>query len=292
MENSRAAKSDDASPSNDTVNQSQIKEQGSVTGRRKVIDRREERDGQKVEQDRRKQPDRRASTSKDAKALEEQPEPRKGRDEVGEDEAHKLASMRRLLATCERVNTASYHNLALEGYPSNYELVQAQRLRDGFIVVGSLLLGVFIVGAGGLINAWISAIGAGLSALSFILAFTPLQSIITNKPSIAELRARQNRLVMNALSHVRYLEGVEGLAWRCAPLGEYNAHLYSNQFSKLIELSKKGALPNIMRSKKHFRLYLMFMLEAQKAYQRLQKDYLNNHFANMEGKPPRSTTSA
>jgi len=46
--------------------------------------------------------------------------------------------------------------------------------------------------------------------------------------------------------------------------------------------SQKRQLLQVVKNKKHVRLYLLLMIEAQKAYKRLEKDYLENHFSNLE----------
>ena len=39
---------------------------------------------------------------------------------------------------------------------------------------------------------------------------------------------------------------------------------------------------NVVKNKKHIRLYLLLMTESQKAYKRLEKDYLEHHFKHLE----------
>ena len=85
---------------------------------------------------------------------------------------------------------------------------------------------------------------------------------------------------MNAAKgHVKFLEGEGGLAWRCEALGKYNRHLYNSQFSALLQYSKAGRLSQILSTPRHFRLYLIYMVEAQKGYRKLQTIYLSEGFS-------------
>ena len=94
--------------------------------------------------------------------------------------------------------------------------------------------------------------------------------------------AKRKEIEYRALSHIHLLEGKDGLAWRCKKLQKYNSNLSKKLFSGLYHYSKQRQLPNILREKKHIRLYLLLMIESQKAYKRLEKDYLESHFKNLE----------
>lgn len=198
---------------------------------------------------------------------------------LDEDTLHDFATQKRLLASCERVNLVNLQVLSMEGYPDNWSIDSARKTRDLLIMGGSLSLGVFIIGLGGLLPAAISGISLGLSAMMMFLAFSPIQSIFTNKPSLTELSSRRSRITQAARGHVTFLEGNGGLAWRCEALGKYNRHLYNEQFSALLQYSKTGRLIFALQSPRHFRLYLMFMIEAQKAYKKLQTIYLSEGFS-------------
>lgn len=198
---------------------------------------------------------------------------------VDDDTLHDFATQKRLLASCERVNLVNLQVLSMENYPDNWSIDSARKTRDLLIMGGSISLGVFIIGLGGLLPAVISGIALGICAMMMFLAFSPVQSMFTNKPSLNELTSRRSRITRAARGHVSFLEGEGGLAWRCEALGKYNRHLYNQQFGALLRYSKAGKLTFALQSPRHFRLYLMFMIEAQKAYKKLQTIYLSEGFS-------------
>ena len=85
-----------------------------------------------------------------------------------------------------------------------------------------------------------------------------------------------------ALNHIHFLEGKDGLVWRCAKLQKYNNNLNRKLFDGLIRFSKDRSLMEFIKERRHIRLYLLFMVEAQKAYKRCQNDYLSNHFKHLD----------
>jgi len=194
---------------------------------------------------------------------------------VDEATQHDIAMQQRLLASCERVNLLSMPSLTLDDYPNNWEFDQAKKMRDIFLMGGSVSLGAFIVALTGIVHPVIAGISFGVFVLCCVLAFTSLQSIVTGRATLYELAAKRNLLVSQARSHVQFLEGVSGLAWRCSALGRYNRHLYNNQFNVLIQYSKANQLHRVLSSPRHFRLYAQFVVEAQRAYKKLQTIYLS-----------------
>ncbi|KZZ63518.1 hypothetical protein A3765_07940 [Oleiphilus sp. HI0130] len=198
---------------------------------------------------------------------------------IDEETLHDFATQKRLLASCERVNLVNLQVLSMEGYPDNWSIDSARKTRDLLIMGGSIALGIFIIGLGGLLPAAVSGIALGLSALMMFLAFSTVQSAFTNRPSLTELMSRRQKITRGARGHVAFLEGNGGLAWRCEALGKYNRHLYNQQFTVLLRYSKAGKLAFALQTPRHFRLYLMFMIEAQKAYKKLQAIYLSEGFS-------------
>ena len=198
---------------------------------------------------------------------------------LDEDTLHDFATQKRLLASCERVNLLNLQVLGMDGYPDNWSIDSARKVRDLMVMGVSIALGIFIVGLGGLLPSAVSGIAAGISALLFFLAFSPIQSAFTNKPCLTELLSRRGRIVNAAKGHIQFLEGTGGLAWRCEALGRYNRHLYNSQFSALLQYSKAGRLVQALNAPRHFRLYLIYMIEAQKAYRKLQTIYLSEGFS-------------
>lgn len=245
----------------------------SSTGKRKTIDRREVGDKKKPNIDRR-QDDRRQKKIAPKSEVEKKQE----KDEL------KLQQHRKkiLLAGCEPVMGFNYNFLAMDDYPDNALVSAAKRDRDYWLSVCAIFGSVFFFGLLGFVSPGIAGIACGLGFLSAIFAFSPFRKHFFSRPHLHELMAKRKEIEFRALNHISLLEGKDGLAWRCKKLQKYNSNLSKNIFSGIFHYSKQRQLLNIVRQKKHIRLYLLLMIESQKAYKRLEKDYLEHHFNHLE----------
>ena len=267
VKHDEAASDDRASERRSALHQSSPKTNG------KIIERREKDPGSSNEtRERRSQENRR---KQQAKTTDEQLSVRKDM---------KLQQHRRkiLLAGCEPVMGFNYDCLAMDAYPSNALVAGARRDRDYWLVLCGLFGTTFILGVFGLVSAWFAGIGCGLFLLSLVFAFTSLRKLFFERPPLHELLNARKKIEFSALNHLHFLEGESGLAWRCEKLAKYNSNLKRNIFHGLFRYSKERHLLRIIKNKKHIRLYLLLMIESQKAYKRLQKDYLALHFKHMD----------
>lgn len=196
----------------------------------------------------------------------------------------KLQQHRRkiLLAGCEPVMGFNYDCLAMDDYPSNALVSGARRDRDYWLMLCGLFATAFLLGLFGLVAAWVAGAGCGLFLLSLVFAFTSFRKHFFERPPLNELLRVRKAIEFSALNHLHFLEGKDGLAWRCEKLVKYNSNLNKSIFHGLFRYSKDRTLLNVIKNKKHIRLYLLLMIEAQKAYKRLQKDYLERHFKHMD----------
>lgn len=196
----------------------------------------------------------------------------------------KLQQHRRkiLLAGCEPVMGFNYDCLAMDDYPSNALVSGARRDRDYWLVLCSLFATAFLLGMMGIVAAWVAGAGCGLFLLSLVFAFTSFRKNFFDRPPLHELLKIRKTIEFAALNHLHFLEGKDGLAWRCAKLVKYNSNLNRTIFQGLYRYSKERTLLRVIKNKKHIRLYLLLMTESQKAYKRLQKDYLERHFSHMD----------
>lgn len=181
---------------------------------------------------------------------------------------------RMLLRNCERVLMMEFDVLSMPEWPDNFALMQARRRRDYWLTAVSVCAGVFLLGMTSLVPAWLAGTGFGAFVLLCVLALPPIRHVFSERLSHAELLIERYRLMRRAREHVRHLEGVEGLAWQCAQLSEFNPVLRHARFSGLLRLSEVGALASSLKTRGHMRLYLIFLLEAEKGYNRLQEAYL------------------
>jgi len=245
--------------------------------RRKIIDRRE---GGKAEEstagDRRDTEDRRDSKTKlpmntsQAKPLTQLQK---------KIQQHRK---KKLLAGCEACMGMNFDTLAMDDYPSNESVAQAKRDRDYWVVVCTVCTSIFLFGLIGLVPAIIAGIACGAALLGFMLAFSPLRQRFFDSPSLSSLMIKRKAIEFRALTHIQFMEGDSGLAWRCERMRKYNNNLGRKLFRGLVQSSRAGNMLDIIRTKKQIRLYLLFMIESQKTYKRLKQDYLGNHFKNIE----------
>lgn len=251
-----------------------------TTGRRKTVDRRDKDESpSELEAERRKAEDRRQSRQKT-----ESEQKAKDKDFRTEQNALRLAQLKRkrLLAECEGIMSVSYDMLAMDDYPDNALVITARQDRDYWLLLCTCFGGLFFLGLTGLVNAWIAGSGLGLCFLSWVFAFSPLRIHFFQRPPLSALMQKRKEIEFRALNHIRFLEANGGLAWRCHRMAEFNNNLERGVFQGLVRFSYEGTLLNMLKSRKHIRLYLLFALEAQKAYQRMQQVYLKLHFKNLE----------
>lgn len=222
-----------------------------------------------------------------AGAAEEQvPEPAEQAEALSEAEAEELErryaesyqrKLRRLLRQCERVNLMDFNILSLGGWPDSYTLNAARRRRDSWLLSATIAALVFLSGMTGFVPAWIAGGGFGAFVVILLLGLPFIRRLYSSRPSYLELILRRQQLLSDARRHVAHLEGEVGLIWQCNALSEFNPTLASPRFSTLRHLSEQRRLASSLTRREHFRLYLIFMLEAEKAYERMQHVYFEQH---------------
>ncbi|MFD2230608.1 hypothetical protein [Alkalimarinus sediminis] len=189
---------------------------------------------------------------------------------------------KKLLAECQTLLNVNYDWLYLDDYPDNRSVALAKRNRDYWLFICCVFFIVFCAGVLGVVPAWVGGSSFGLLFVVLCFALKPFRRFFSAEPTLNELLSERKKLEFRALNHIKLLEGQEGLAWKCRKLAKYNANLKRTLFQGAMDLSAKKRLFSVIREKKHIRLYLQLMLEAEKAYKRLQQDYLKHHFNNLE----------
>ncbi|WP_204355749.1 hypothetical protein [Marinobacter bohaiensis] len=205
-----------------------------------------------------------------------------GADESGPGESReqvmvRRGNRRRLLRQCERVLLLDFATLSMPDWPDNFSMAAARRRRDLWLFSATLAGAVFLCGIPGIVPAWVAGTGFGAFVLIALAGVPFIRRIFSSKPSYMELLLRRQHRLREARSHINHLEGEEGLAWQCAMMADFNPALRSTRFSGLVNLSEKRILAKSLRRREHFRLYLIYMLEAEKAYDRLQAGYFEDH---------------
>lgn len=185
--------------------------------------------------------------------------------------------LRRLLRQCERVNLLDFNVLSLAGWPDNYTLNAARRRRDSWLLSAIIAALVFLSGMSGFVPAWIAGGGFGAFVVILLMGVPTVRRLYSPKPSYLDLIFYRQQLLRDARKHIAHLEGEVGLIWQCKELAEFNPTLASPRFSTLKHLSEQRRLAGSLSRREHIRLYLIFMLEAEKAYERMQAVYFEGH---------------
>ncbi|MEQ6885222.1 hypothetical protein [Salicola sp. Rm-C-2C1-2] len=195
---------------------------------------------------------------------------------------HRQQRRRKLLHVCERLLLLDFDTLAMPGWPDHHQVNQARRRRDTWVLTLSVLATVVLAGMASLVPALVGGVAFGALALAGLWGLPAVRHIFTQKPSHMELLLRRRRLLHRARRHVEHLEGPIGLAAACRSLAEYNPALRRSRYTGLYRLSERGQLVDSIRNRAQAQLYLIFALEAEKAYNRLRDEYLRTHEQMLE----------
>lgn len=185
--------------------------------------------------------------------------------------------LRRLLKQCERLTLLDFNLLAMPAWPDNYALTMARRRRDTWLLCALMAAVVFLSGMTGWVPAWLAGGGFGAFVVILVLGIPQVRRIFSPAPSYLELLMQRQQLIRDARKHIEHLEGEIGLIWQCNELSEFNPTLAAPRFSTLRHLSEQRRLAQSLTRREHIRLYLIFMLEAEKAYERMQNSYFEGH---------------
>ncbi len=185
--------------------------------------------------------------------------------------------LRLLLRQCDRVMLMDFEILAMSDWPDNYSMAVARRSRDLWLFCSLLAAIVFFSGMTGFVPAWIAGGGFGVSVILLLLGLPVVRGLVTRKPSYLDLITRRRRMLRDARKHAQHLEGNDGLVWQCAGMAEFNTTLGATRFSELRALSERRVLAKHLTRREHVRLYLIYMLEAEKAYSRAENAFFEGH---------------
>lgn len=185
--------------------------------------------------------------------------------------------LRLMLRQCDRVLLLDFDLLALPDWPDNYTLSAARRNRDLWLFSALVAAMIFLSGMTGFVPAWVAGGGFGAFVIILLMGVPAVRRIYTSRPSYMDLLIRRRRMLRDARKHVQHLEGKEGLVWQCARMAEFNPTLRATRFSELLALSERGALARNLTRREHVRLYLVYLLEAEKAYSRAQQAFFEGH---------------
>lgn len=185
--------------------------------------------------------------------------------------------LRLMLRQCDRVLLLDFDLLALPDWPDNYTLSAARRNRDLWLLSALTAAIIFLSGMTGFVPAWIAGGGFGAFVIILLMGVPAVRRFYTSRPSYMDLLIRRRRMLRDARKHIEHLEGKEGLVWQCARMAEFNPALKATRFSELLALSERRSLARNLTRREHVRLYLVYLLEAEKAYSRAQQAFFEGH---------------
>lgn len=185
--------------------------------------------------------------------------------------------LRLMLRQCDRILLMDFDLLAMNDWPDNYSLAAARRNRDLWVFTVMVAALVFLSGLTGFVPAWIAGGGFGAFVIVLLLGVPVVRRLYTSKPSYLDLILRRQRMMRDARAHAAHLEDRDGLIWQCARMVEFNPALKNTRFSDLLRLSEQRVLPRHLARREHVRLYLIYLLEAEKAYERAQAAFFEGN---------------
>jgi hypothetical protein len=196
--------------------------------------------------------------------------------------ANHQRQLRLMMRQCDRVLLADYNLLAMEKWPDNARVSAALKRQNLWLLAVAVAAAFFVGGVLGLLPAWLGGTGFGVFVTTFLLALPPVRRVFSSRLSNRELVQQRGQMLRDARRHVAHLEGADGLVWQCERMVMFNPALASHSFSQLREASKKHTLVQQLTERKYVRLYLFYLVEADKAYQKLQHAFLDNRQQGLE----------
>ncbi|WP_375176988.1 hypothetical protein [Marinobacter mobilis] len=196
--------------------------------------------------------------------------------------AKRQQKLRLLLRQCDRVLLLDFNLLAMSSWPDNYSVAVARRRRDLWLFSVTLTGLIFLTGMTGLIPAWVAGGGFGAFVIILLAGVPVIRRLYSGHETYLELIMRRQRLMREARKHIAHLEGEAGLVWQCAQMAEFNSALRSSRFQKLISLSEQRVLARYCVRRQHVRLFLIYMLESEKAYSRLEQAFFDGNQAAID----------
>lgn len=185
--------------------------------------------------------------------------------------------LRLMLRQCDRVLLLDFNLLSMADWPDNFQMATARRNRDLWVVCALAAASVFLSGLTGYVPAWLAGGGFGAFIIILLLGVPFIRRLYTARPSYLDLVIKRQRMMRDARKHAEHLEGKDGLVWQCARMADYNASLRHPRFRQLVRLSEHHMLPSWLTRRDRVRLYLIYLLEAEKAYNRVQQAFFEGN---------------
>jgi len=189
----------------------------------------------------------------------------------------KQRKLRLLLRQCDRVLLLDFNLLSMADWPDNFQMAAARRNRDLWIFSALAAASIFLTGLTGYVPPWLAGGGFGAFVIILLLGVPFIRRIYTTKPSYLDLLIKRQRLMRDARKHAEHLEGKVGLVWQCVGMADYNPALRHSRFRQLLQLSEHRMLSAWLTRRDRVRLYLIYLLEAEKAYNKVQQAFFEGN---------------
>ncbi|MGM0953397.1 MAG: hypothetical protein ACQEW7_10515 [Pseudomonadota bacterium] len=189
----------------------------------------------------------------------------------------KQRKLRLMLRQCDRVLLLDFNLLAMSDWPDNFQMAAARRNRDLWVFSALAAASVFLSGLTGYVPAWLAGGGFGAFVIILLLGVPFVRRLYSATPSYVDLLMKRQRMMRDARKHAEHLEGKDGLVWQCARMADYNPTLRHTRFRQLVQLSEHRMLPAWLTRRDRVRLFLIYLLEAEKAYDRVQHDFFEGN---------------
>jgi len=186
----------------------------------------------------------------------------------------KRRKLARIIRECEALEVVNYDTLAMKYYPEGAAIAAAKRRRDIWLLCCLFCGSMVLVGWQGILSPWFTGLMFGLLVVLLAFCLEPFRHLFYKVPTLSQLKAMRKAMEFKALSHIRMLEGKNGLAFYCQNMIGYNTVLTNKRFQRLVALSKHGSLIKAVQSVAGIRLYLLYVLEAQKAFALVKQQYM------------------
>ncbi|WP_139116656.1 hypothetical protein [Terasakiispira papahanaumokuakeensis] len=182
-------------------------------------------------------------------------------------EQERLEAERRALYT--ELEGIDFDLLALNEYPTDYEVESARRSRViWFIGLGGAVF-LFLASLLSLVGPWLGGIAGGIAFVLWLTHGSGMLSLFPSLTLYTELIAKRKKLKRELIEYIRNIEGRQGFIHRIYPLARYNARLGARKFRRLALMSKEHTLLSNLRTLQDTANYHEYLVEALKGYQEL-----------------------
>lgn len=179
-----------------------------------------------------------------------------------------------ILSHCEALEIVNPKILSVPEYPSAELMLFSRRRRDLWRLALLFAIGLSLVGLTGVLNPWVAGIATGTAVFLMLLGVPQVRRFLPLKDnSYQELKRRRKELELEAIRHIKMLEGREGLAWQCQRMKGRNHRLAEKRYERMVVLSRQGILIKGLRNVAAFRFYLQYLREAQKTFREIKAEY-------------------